>query len=144
MNQLTTNLQPCPPTPSPGEILDLSACDDYLQEIESLHEEVHTAMFAIGANSWPSLETSLWRQEVLCVSLKRLVQSLQLTQLGANALARVQSVTLELSWLNRSYANLVSQANSSNELLYELCLSYNHTTQHNAFTNLGQTCCLEA
>ncbi len=123
-----------------------SAMDEdlYFQQLEWLREEMHTAMLSISSNSLQVLESSLWKQEVLCVSLKHLVQSMQGSMLGGNAMVRVQSATMALSKLNETYADLVSQARSSSDLLYGLCLSYQQATHRGAHADLGNHCSLEA
>ncbi len=107
----------------------------YLEQLELLRAEMNDAMLAISGNSLQALEESLWRQEVLCVSLKRLLQSLQGAQIDSTILVRMQSATTALHTVNQSYAGLIQRSRSSADLLYSLCRSYNEASSREDGSN---------
>jgi hypothetical protein len=113
-------------------------------QLDSLRHEIGDAMAAISGNSLRSLEESLWRQEILCVSLKRLLQTLEGSHLSASAMARVHSTMTALYDLNRTYADLVEQSRASNHLLYTLCCSYKDAPAREMAGRTGIHCSLEA
>ncbi len=124
-----------PKLPSSGEL--------YLEQLDVLREEIGSAMAAISGNSLGALEESLWRQEILCVSLTRLLQAASEGNLNGTALIRMRSTMTALHTLNKTYADLVEQAKSSNHLLYSLCSSYKDSgSRHTAETGLH--CSLKA
>ncbi len=96
----------------------------YLHQLGALHEEIHAAMLAISGNSLPELEQSLWRQEVLCVSLKHLTHSMGPASVEGSLMLRIQTATAALGQLNATYCKLVEQARSSTNVLYGLCRDY--------------------
>ena len=118
--------------------------DGCLQQLESLRTEIGQAMTAISGNSLQALEESLWRQEVLCVSLKRLMQTLPEGEAGSSAMIRIRSTTAALYALNQSYAGLVQQSKASSDLLYSLCLSYKDASSREVNGNAGTLCSFEA
>ena len=99
----------------------------YLGDLEALREEVQLAVHAISTNSLAALEASLWRQEVLCVGLKHLSQSIDPHLLETSLRARIEVASTALHHLNRTYASLVQQARSSATLLQGLCRGYDDT-----------------
>ncbi len=102
---------------NPGEEL-------YVHRIDELREEVRHAMAAISGNRLQAFEESLWRQEVLCTGLKHLLLTAQAitpsTTSGIPVNTRLQASLEALHQVNRSYAELIRQARSSNHLLYAL------------------------
>ena len=118
--------------------------DNCLQQLESLRTEIGAAMTAISGNSLQALEESLWRQEVLCVSLKRLVQTLPEGDSSSSAMIRIRSTTAALYALNQTYAGLVQQSKASSDLLYSLCLSYKDSSSRGTSGDNGTTCSFEA
>jgi hypothetical protein len=96
----------------------------FLGEFDALREELNTAMLAISGNSLAALERSLWRQEVLCVSLQRLSQSLDPESMESPLMARIGKANAALHHLNESYTSLVQQSSHSAGLLHNLCRSY--------------------
>lgn len=103
--------------------------DLYLEQLAELSSAVSDALFAIGGDSVEQLEDSLWRQQILCVTLQRSLQNLSSKGLSRSALQHVIHAFRELTTLNASYALLVEQARSSTELLYQLCFCYSHSSQ---------------
>lgn len=120
----------------PGEV--------YLQQLALLREEMATAMLGISGNSLSVLEESLWKQQVLCVSLKRLLQMLQGAQIDSDCMARIRSATSALHSLNQTYEELVKQARSHTEVLYGLCVSYSNGSPQEDASGRGRLCSLKA
>ena len=98
----------------------------YLEEVEELRSEIAAAMRAISGNSLQVLEESLWRQEVLCTSLTRLLQAMQAGGETPASMNRVHAATHALHALNHTYTALVQQSRASADLFYGLCQSYRH------------------
>ena len=96
----------------------------YVQRIRELEAEISAAILAISDGSLDALEESLWKQQVLCVTLQRLLESLRAKGVEPDAMVRMRSATVALQKLNATYKQLVQQAQSSADLLYTLCLSY--------------------
>ena len=118
--------------------------DLYVQQLEFLREEMTRSMRAISGNSLQVLEESLWRQEVLCVSLQRLVRALGSGNAGSAAMARVRSATTDLHRLNQTYARLIQQSKASCDLMYGLCASYAESSLRDSPTSIGHPYPLEA
>ncbi len=116
MNLPSTNPPAAVPAPSA-----------YLHQLESLREEMQAAMLAISGNRLQPLEESLWRQQVLCTSLKHLSSSLSTPDLETSLAQRIRESTLALNEVSRTYSILVQQASQSGDLLLRLCRSYKDT-----------------
>lgn len=101
-------------------------------------------MLAISGNSLTIFEDSLWRQEVLCLSLTRLLQSIQGTSVESDALASIQAATSALKRVNASYSELVQQSRTSAELLYTLCRSYTDSMVRDVQETPHNRCSYEA
>lgn len=129
-------MEPSNPSPAQGH-------EAYLEEVELLRDEISTAMLAISENTLEALEQSLWRQQVLCVSVKRLLESIHRTEIDSAAMTRVRSATTALHTLNQSYATLVQQSRSSADLLYSLCRSYRDASHREPGSD-AHRCSLEA
>ena len=106
--------------------------DEVVEQLASLRDEMSTAMLAISGDSIGILEESLWKQEVLCVSLKRLLQTIQGAGADAVSLIRIQNAMSALHQLNQTYANLVQQSRAQADVLYGLCQSYRNTSLNDA------------
>ena len=96
----------------------------YSYQLETLREEIQVALSAISGNALGALQDSLWRQEVLCAGLNRLLHSLQETGVDLSALHRMRAATASLYALNQTYADLVQQSRESTDLMYALCQNY--------------------
>lgn len=105
----------------------------YLRQVEELRGEIEGAMQAISGNRLGLLEESLWRQQVLCTSLKHLSQSLSAKDAGGPLMGRIREASVRLAEVNRTYAYLVQQSAGSTELLLRLCRSYRDESR----TNVG-------
>ena len=114
-----------------------------LAEINSLHHEISVAISAVSGNSLRALEESLWRQEVLCTSLKQLLHTLGRSNDSATMI-RMRSAMSDLHRLNQTYAALVAQSRSSNDLLYALSQGYKIDSPHGVGNSTGFSCSLEA
>ena len=104
----------------------------YLQQLELMREEIGRSMQAVAGNSLSEFEESLWRQEVLCVSLRRLVRAMVRATPSSSALARIFTVTTELCCLNQTYAHLIQQTRASCDLMYGLCRSYSESSSRDS------------
>ena len=96
----------------------------YLEQLDAMREEFCRSMLAISGNSLQVFEDSLRRQEVLCVSLTRLLQTVQGPSVDPGALTSIQSASNALKGVNRTYAALVKQCRDSTALMYALCRSH--------------------
>ncbi len=96
----------------------------YLHQLESLREEMQAAMLAISGNRLPALEESLWRQQVLCTSLKHLSHTLSSGSVENPLTRRIRESTAALQEVGRTYSALLHQASESGDLLHRLCRSY--------------------
>ena len=100
----------------------------YVHRIDELREEVRHAMAAISGNRLQAFEESLWRQEVLCTGLKHLFLTAQAVTPSPTSRTpvntRLQASLEALHQVNRSYAELIRQAQNSTHLLYAPCQNY--------------------
>ena len=103
-----------------------------LDQIDLLKGEINAAMLAIAGNALRPLQESLWRQEVLCVSLKRLLQLLRGTNCKPDAIDRIRAATAALHRLNQTYAIVIQQSSASTDILYNLCRSYKESSYNEA------------
>ncbi len=116
----------------------------YLQQVEWLRGEIERAVQAISANTLQVLEESLWRQEVLCVSLQRVVRTMVGTSVNSATMARVRKATADLQHLNKTYSRLIQQSKASCDLMYGLCRSYSEHSAREVPTSTGAPYPLEA
>ena len=114
-----------------------------LAQVHSLQQEISVAISAISGNSLGALEESLWRQEVLCTSLKRLLQTLG-RGTDSTTMIRMRSAMSDLHSLNKTYAVLVEQSRNANDLLYALSRGYKTEFPHDVVNSTGFSCSLEA
>ena len=110
-------------TPSISPVSDPSPAD-YLQQLESLREEMQAPMLAISGNRLSILEESLWRQQVLCTSLKHLTHSISTQPLESSLARRIRESTTALHEVGRTYAALLQQTSEAGDLFLSLCRSY--------------------
>ena len=96
----------------------------YLHDTDALRSELESAMLAIAGNRLSALEQSLWRQQVLCTSLKHLSRSLASEDVESPLLLRIREASLALKQLNRTYTLLIQQSSHSTDILHRLCRSY--------------------
>jgi hypothetical protein len=123
---------------------NLQSPASYLHGMEQLRDEIQTAMLAISGNRLSVLEESLWRQQVLCTSLKHLSHTFASENVESPLMDRLRETSLALQNLNRSYLLLVQQASQSNDLLYRLCRGYKDTAPSPAIHSAQQTWSREA
>lgn len=120
-----------PPTSTPAV--------SYLHNVEQLRGEIESAMLLISGNRLSALEESLWRQQVLCTSLKHLSGSLTTASVERPLVKRIQEASAALDQLNRSYAVLIQQSSQSNNLLLRLCRSYQESASSPSITHTNTT-----
>ena len=96
----------------------------YLEQLETLRREMQAAMLAISSNQLTILEQSLWKQQVLCTSLKHLSHILASEEMESSLSRRIRESTTALHEVSRTYAALLKQASASGDLLLRLCHSY--------------------
>lgn len=116
----------------------------YLEQLNQLRDEITRSMQAIAGNSLQVLEESLWRQEILCVSLQRLLRFIAGGHPDSAAMNRIRSASLDLRRLNHTYASLIEQSKTSCDLMYGLCQSYTEATSRQTSTSIGHPYPLEA
>ncbi len=104
----------------------------YLRQVEELRCEIEGAMEAVSGNRLGVLEESLWRQQVLCTSLRHLSQTLGAEDAEGPLMERIREASTQLAEVNRTYAYLVQQSAGSAELLLRLCRSYRNEDATNA------------
>jgi hypothetical protein len=100
------------------------AATECLQHIEDLQKELQAAIAAITQGSLSGLELSLWRQEMLCVALRRSIRKIQNSGADRESLSRVHSAAPSLHHLNRTYESLVKRSSQSVAFLLGLSCLY--------------------
>lgn len=113
----------------------------YVHRLDELREEIGRAMAAISGNKLAALEESLWRQEVLCTGLKHICCTAEQAQPGPALAKELRKSLCALHNANRSYVELLRQAQVSNHLLYALCAAHAATLNP---PNVAPRCSLEA
>lgn len=121
-----------------------SSGDLCLERIEALRQEITRAIAAISGDTLGDLEESLWRQEVLCVGLKHLLPELRTLQPRTLLAVRLGESMSALQELNRTYAELLRQAQSSNKLLLRLCHHHHGAAHIDTGSAVGKRYSLEA
>ena len=116
----------------------------YLQQLAWMEQEIKAAMLALATNSVQALELSLAKQEVLCISLTRLVSFFSTPDLDGSLLQQVKEATISLNSLNKTYSALLCQSQASTTLFYKLCLSYQGSNANQTITAATPNCTLEA
>lgn len=119
-----------------------------LDQIDALCGAIECAMAAISGGSLASFEESLWRQEGLCGSLKHTLCAAQSHAFGKVSgdvvNERTQAAVRALNRLNQTYAELLKQAQSSNQRLYTLCHSYGYGSPREEISPDSMHCYVEA
>ncbi len=96
----------------------------YLQQASALRLQLLTAMDAIGRNSLPEFEQSLWQQEMLSTGMHRTLQLLRTLHVQPSLLAELRSTNASLQQVSRTYQGLIGQASQSANLLRGVCTLY--------------------
>ena len=122
---------------------DDSPADSYVAEVRRLQDEMAAAMSAISSNSLQVLEESLWRQQVLCTSLRRLLHVVQGATVSPAVSRHMCEATSALHNLNHTYAALVRQSGASADLFQGLCRSYKQTLRRDPAVTQPSRCSLE-
>ncbi len=117
------------PAPIPQQQQPPTSAVSYLHEVEQLRSEIEQSMLLVSGNRLSALEESLWRQQVLCTSLKHLSRSLTTESIERPLIRRIQEASAALDQLNRSYALLIQQSSQGNNLLLRLCRSYQESAR---------------
>lgn len=120
------------PAPIPQQQQPPTNAVSYLHEVEQLRGEIEQSMLFVSSNRLSALEESLWRQQVLCTSLKHLSRSLTTESIERPLMRRIQEASGALDQLNRSYALLIQQSSQGNNLLLRLCRSYQESARESA------------
>lgn len=112
---------------------------EYLHDADALRGEIESAMRHISGNRLSALEESLWRQQVLCTSLKHLSQSISAEAVEPSMQRRLREAGAALQQLNRSYSLLIQQSGQQNGLLLQLCRSYQESQGSARFSSNDST-----
>lgn len=107
----------------------VTSCVKFLRDLE---HEVQEATGAIARNDLRDLEESLWRQETLCVRLKRLISALSPAALSSVSRAALREAASSLRAQSQIYEKLVVQSRRSTTILQHLCSLYRNAAQHPA------------
>ena len=97
--------------------------DQYLLQVALLREEISNATLAIAGNYIEALEECLWRQEVLCTSLKRLLQVIEENG-SSRAHAHMLDATADLHGVSLTFAAVIEQSRNHASVMQGLCRSY--------------------
>ena len=95
-----------------------------IQFAKELEEEIASAILAIALDSMDILEDSLWKQQVLCATLRSQLDTLSDQGIDPRGLPYVVGAFSSLRNANNTYAALVQQSRASTDLLLKLCLGY--------------------
>ena len=95
-----------------------------IQFAKELEEEIAAAILAIALDSMDVLEESLWKQQVLCATLRGQLDTLSHQGIDPGGLPHVVGAFSSLRNANRTYSSLVQQSRASTDLLLKLCLGY--------------------
>ena len=101
-----------------------AVAQQYLQQASALRLQLLTAMDAIGRNSLPEFEQSLWQQEMLSTGMRRILQLLRTLHVQPSLLAELRSANASLQRLSHTYQGLIGQASQSATLLRGVCTLY--------------------
>jgi hypothetical protein len=109
-------------------IPDQAAAAACLQLIVNLQAEVKASIGAVARNALAELELSLWKQEMSCAAVKRVLAS----NLGRNCereiAATIRKELNTLLALARNYDSVVQRASQSNALLMDVCCLHKKMT----------------
>jgi hypothetical protein len=95
-----------------------------IQFAKELEEEITAAILAIALDSMDTLEESLWKQQVLCATLRNQLDNLSDMGVDPRGLPYVVGAFSSLRSASDTYAALVQQSRASTDLLLKLCLGY--------------------
>ncbi len=99
-----------------------------IRQIHDLEEAIQSAILAVANDAVEELEDSLWKQQVLCSGLQRSLESITVGGVTPDLIERISRAMTTLHSANRTYAELVRQAQVSANLLLKLCNSYESQT----------------
>lgn len=95
-----------------------------VHSLEELQEELEAAIDAIGRSSLPEVEQSLWKQEMLCATLKRVLPDVARAKPNPETIAALVTAGAALRISQRRYAAVIHAAQATNRLLQDLCSLY--------------------
>ena len=113
----------------PNELPDVDIVTACVSVLRDLEQEIQTATNAIACNKLMRLEESLWRQEMLCVRLKRFISTIQRTEWIAS-LTPIRDEVSRLRNQAQVYGKLVTRSSRSTEILQHLYSLYRNASQH--------------
>lgn len=115
--------------------------DACLRDIRDLRTEMADAVNAIAENRLPKVEESLWRQEMLCASLRRSLLRLGRAAPSKDLLVRLRDAFAKLQSEAAGYESLVRQSSRTSSLLGDLCGLYAPMPQQVRSSRLCQISC---
>lgn len=92
------------------------------KQVDALGEEFTRSLHALASGALEALEESLWRQQLLCADLQKLIGQ-DVLRSGAE-LARLKSAAASLSVPQQQLAGVLEQASASAAVLHRLCATY--------------------
>jgi len=116
--------------------------EDYIENLQTLAQELDRAMGAIVARALPTFEDSLCRQRAVCARLTALPArsaqqqrhhpDLPLEPLDENLAARILAAATHLNVLNQRYSALLKHSGETMRLFAGLFRSYSERGQQSA------------
>lgn len=111
--------------------------------LQGLQHEIQTSVGAVSRNNLRAFELSLWRQEMVCSNLKRLLKAGNTRAADATSARALNKAAIALKVQADVYARLVDRCSRSTAILRDLCSLYANAsrgvfgTKPNAFNCEG-------
>jgi hypothetical protein len=98
--------------------------------IKVLEQEIQEGMTAIARNRLADFEESLWRQEAICVKLKRSIGTIRPGILNTGSYGQLREAASLLKTRSQIYEKLVAQSSRSSAILQHLCSLYRNAARY--------------
>jgi hypothetical protein len=106
-----------------------TALETCVQLLQNLQHEIQTSVGALSRNNLREFELSLWRQEMVCSNLRRLLASGDILAADGKSVSTFNDAAIELKLQADVFARLVERCRRSTAILQDLCSLYGNASR---------------
>ena len=121
--------------------IEIEPAPDFAETLAALRDEISFAIKCISRDALGEFERSLWRQEMLCQRIKRVIGPSSFSRGSGETRQLVGEMCTELKNQSEVYAAVMHKCRSSRSFLWDLCCLYAGSRGHSASMNLSSLRC---
>lgn len=106
-----------------------TALETCVQLLQNLQQEIQTSVGAVSQNNLREFELSLWRQEMVCSNLRRLLAADDTLATDSKSAGTLHDAAIELKFQTDVFARLVERCRRSTAILQDLCSLYGNASR---------------